>query len=252
LVLIMALVGCSGSGGARTSSATSGAATRLTLSAPHHLVFLSDSGGWTVAEKYAALAEKALGSPVQVTDWATGGLTAPGALDRVNSAPEVVAAADIVLAYGSPEGTSTALSAYGDPCVIGAPTDPVIPHPDWAPYRAGLDKLYARIFELRRGKPTVIRAFDLYVPVIARWRSSGIETACTQRWEGFSGAVHQAAQARGITFVSVYDALNGTRHDQDPVQHGYIGADGQHTTPSGAQVIADALAASGFVPILPG
>jgi lysophospholipase L1-like esterase len=87
--------------------------------------------------------------------------------------------------------------------------------------------------------------------VIARWRSAGIETACTQRWEGFSASVRQAAQARGITFVSVYDAVHGKGHDQDPVQLGYIGADGEHTSAKGAQLIADTLAASGFAPILP-
>jgi hypothetical protein len=124
--------------------------------------------------------------------------------------------------------------------------------PDWTPYRKALDQLYARILELRRGKPTVVRALDLYDPVIAQWRNAGIEAACTHRWEGFSGAVRETAQARSIGFVSVHDAVNGKAHDQDPVPLGYIGGDGLHTTPQGAQVIAEAQSGSGFGPIVPG
>lgn len=247
--VLLAGAGCTT--GTSSTAAPGTTSSAVALPPPHRVLLISDSSGWTVAERYAALAQKALGGPVDVDDWATGGLTAAGALARIDAAPDVVAAADIILVYGSPGDTSVELSADGDPCFSGAAAGHVVPDPDWTPYRRALDKVYARILELRRGRPTVIRAFDLYSPVIARWRTEGIEAGCTQRWEGFSGAVHEAARARGITFVSIYDAFNGPSHDRDPVALGYIGSDGQHASPRGAEVSAEALAAPGFDPIVP-
>lgn len=218
-----------------------------TKGSEHHLVYLSDSSGWNVANAYASLAEEALGGRVRVTDGASGGLSIEAATFQLGLAPEVVADADIVIGYGSPEGVSPGLSAVGNPCVYGDRSAPLPPGAeDWSPYESALTEFYQQVWRLRQGKPTVVIAFDLYVPVISEYRAAGTEQMCREYFEGFSGAIRRAATANGFTFVSVYDALNGPLHDQDPRALGYIGDDGVHTTDKGAQRIARALAAAGF------
>jgi hypothetical protein len=219
---------------------------------PVDLVYFSDSGGWGVAERYGRLASEALDREVRVHDHAIGGLSAVRVLDMVqNSLADEVAEAEIVVVYGNPEGSE---ADFAQPdigtCVSTSTAErqpPVVATmADWQPYRDVLDGIYAEIWSLREGQPTIIRAVDLYSPVISDWRAAGIEAECTASWEVWSSVIGEAAEANGATFVSVYDLLNGENHDEDPRGKGLIGGDGEHTTDDGAALIADALAAAGF------
>lgn len=221
------------------------------------LVYFSDSGGWGVAEKYGELAAEALGREVRVHDHAIGNLAAVRVLDMVrDSLREEVADAEIIVVYGNPEASGVALPQPDIGTCILTSTEqrppPVVPtEADLQPYRTVLDDIYAEIWAARAGQPTVLRAVDLYSPVIAPWREAGIEAECVANWEVWSGVIEASAQANGATFVSTFDLFNGAAHDQDPKEKGWIGGDGQHTTEEGAAAIADALAGVGFEPSEP-
>jgi len=63
--------------------------------------------------------------------------------------------------------------------------------------------------------------------------------------------VREAAEAFNVPLISVYDAFNGTDHNEDPREKGYIGSDGEHASDRGQQVIADLLSEAGYKPIEP-
>ena len=216
------------------------------------LVYISDSGGWGVAERYADLAAEALDREVRVHDHATGGLSAARALQMIQgSLADEVATAEIVVVYGNPEGSGV---DFRQPdigtCVTTSRTErqaPVIAtEQEWQPYRGLMDDIYREIWKLRENRPTILRAVDLYAPVISDWRAAGIEAECIANWETWSRVLEAAAEANGAVFVSPFDILNGPNHDEDPREKGWILDDGQHTTAEGAAAIADALAAAGF------
>ncbi len=101
------------------------------------------------------------------------------------------------------------------------------------------------------GKPTIIRVVDFYNPLISRHRDHNIEVECTQCFEIFNSAIQQAAEAYHVPLVSVYDVFNGSNHDEDPREKGYIGSDGVHASEQGQQVIADLLSEAGYEPVEP-
>ena len=59
--------------------------------------------------------------------------------------------------------------------------------------------------------------------------------------------IASSAQANGIPMAQVHLAFNGLNGDQDPVARGLIRVDGVHPNDNGHKVIADALAALGYV-----
>ncbi|GEM_PF-2110443 len=61
--------------------------------------------------KTPACPDKALKKPIHVTDWATGGLSVLGALNRLDIAGDVLSDADIVVGYCSPEEIYPGMSA---------------------------------------------------------------------------------------------------------------------------------------------
>lgn len=256
---LVMLAGCGGgsSSGPANPSVTQSSTTGQTSSpsasnGPLHLLYISDSSGYQVASLYAKQAEKALRRQVRVTDWTTNDLTAQQALAMVKSHPGVVANAEIIVVAGLGPDLGGPRDAFGAVCMQPGAEKRQPPKiytvADWAAHRADLDALYAGIWKLRSGAPTVLRATDIWVPVISEWRLAGIEKACTAGWESFSGVERAAAQANGARFVSVYDVFNGPGHQQDPRKKGYIGPDGVHASLEGAAVIAATLAAAGFAP----
>lgn len=121
----------------------------------------------------------------------------------------------------------------------------------YEPYIENLKAIYKEILALRAGKETIIRAVDFYNPLISVHGELGMETECTQCLETFNSAVRQAAEAFNIPLVSVFEALNGAQHNEDPREKGYIGPDGIHTSDEGRQLIADLLSEAGYEPVEP-
>lgn len=230
------------------------------------LVYISDSTGWGVAEKYAENIRRDTGKTVRVKDYAIGGLPAIKVLDVLSSDPgdmenddrfkllrSDIAEAEIIVFIANPRGDSAKGGVRGgmENCIsaVKPPDDCTLDL--YKPYTRNLEAVYALIFALREGKPTIIRAVDLYNPIISIHRERNMEIECTKCQETFNTAIQQAAGAFNIPLISVYDAFNGPDHDEDPREKGYIGPDGIHASEMGKQVIADLLSDAGYAPIKP-
>ena len=233
------------------------------------LVYISDSTGWGVADKFADNIERDTGKTVRIHDCCVGGLPALRVLQALQSDPESlsdiwgklkslqadIAEAEVIVFFANPRGDPSKGGVQGggmEKCMAydgHPPQDCTLQL--YEPYIENLKAIYEEILALRNGKPTIIRALDFYNPLISEHRKRNMEIECTQCWESFNTAIRQAADAFNIPFVSVYDVFNGLNHDEDPREKGYIGTDGRHTSKQGQQVIADLLSKAGFEPVEP-
>ncbi len=178
-VLLALFPGCSSSG-----------EVAMDTSEPWDLVWFSDSTGFGLAELWGERIHDELGVEVVVHDYAVGGLSAAQVLSWIGdgdvSLPEIkeeLAGAEVVV-YGNPEGSGET-SDIGT-CVSTDTTPRPAPvrssAADWQPYGDVLAQVYDIVFDLRDGKPTIVRAMDMYNPVIDDWRAAGIEAECTAEW----------------------------------------------------------------------
>lgn len=225
------------------------------------LVWISDSSGWDVAEVYAALIEEDTGITVNVHDNWIGGLPAATVLHALQGTPthsytlehlaDELREAEIIVFYGNPVGSweednpadwvcTTHTGNYVNNCEMET----------FDTYIADLEAIYALIFELRDGQPTIVRAFDAYNPRVSNFQAEGCYEACTACWDNYNAAIHQAAASYNIPVAAVFEAWNGAGWTQDPVALGYT-KDGEHPSELGAVVIAEALVATGYEPVVP-
>ncbi|NNC92205.1 MAG: hypothetical protein HKN80_06900, partial [Acidimicrobiia bacterium] len=183
------------------------------------LLYISDSGGFGVAERYGSLAEEALGLTVNVHDRARGDLQATKVLERIQDESNLgwaplIREAEIIVVFGNPRQAGA--TADLEICITGSThrRDPPVRYSaaDWQPYRDLLDEIYAEIWRQRDGEPVVLRAVDFYNPVISAWREAEIETECVAALESFNRTIAEAAEAGGATLVSVADVFNGPTH----------------------------------------
>lgn len=214
------------------------------------LVWFSDSGAWGVAADWAKRIEQAHGVHVEVFDYiGYGGLgSSRRVLDRIRGDERLraqIRGAEVVMVYASPDDLPLDLQKA---CLSESSTVPPGPltAAELQPFRDQMTAIFDQVLELRRGKPTLMRSLDLYVPVVASWRKAGVFRACTAGHEAITAVQHEVAAAHGVPLVSMYDAFNGPRHTEDPVTKGYIGPDGIHTTTMGKSVILDAFDATGY------
>jgi hypothetical protein len=235
------------------------------------LVFISDSSGSIVGERYAELASAALDREVRLN----ASVDADAEAIRTRFA-DTVAGAEIVVFYINSGRFEQDMPAptfergcidpvdalenpdyLEDPGYVGPEWTPgtdwevvaAVPTAgDWQPYRDFLSGVWQAIWEARDGQPVVLRGYDVYSPWVGQWIEIGVESECTAIWEGQAQAAREAAEANGAVFVSFYDLFNGPDHDEDARAKGWIGEDGMHANEAGATEAAEALAAVGFEP----
>jgi hypothetical protein len=226
-----------------------------------NLVIIGDSSMWELGDAFADQIEQDLGVKVVVDDFALPALSAGRVLEaletgksanyRLEKLPDALKTADVVVMFVNPEDSNDPekpLNFSG--CFSGAqPAD--CPMANFEKYTSDLDAIWANIIELREGQPTILRAVDLYNPLVEMWNRNGIFTECTTCWENMSAAAEQAAKNHGIPFMSRLDLYNGPDHNEDPNDEGYIRGDGEHPTELGAQVTASELATLGYQPDIP-
>ncbi len=169
---------------------------------------------------------------------------------------EMVTESEIIVLQTWPsfpaEGDDTAFGIDREKCKGGedqAGEAPASTDADyWQPYRDSLDTIYAKIWELRGASPTMIIALDLHNSYLGGQRQAGIDEQCRTWLEAWSQATEEAAAENGALMVSVYDVLNGSNHDVDPAEMGYLGA--THRFPTlrwhtpnevGGEMVVDAL-----------
>ena len=215
------------------------------------LVVLASSGGHGVAEPYAALAAEALGREVRAHEHIVDGV-GPNALvtwiqsDWADDAAE----AEIIVFNVSPIGVVPASHLACIPSALGGQFGEQPPATtsvaEWQAFRDPLDRVYDEIWRLRAGQPTILRVYGSYAPWLARWREAGVASECMANEEVVDQVHRDAAEAAGAVFVSWLDLFNGPAHDVDPVEQGWIAADGIHTNDAGRALLVKALAGTGW------
>ena len=226
------------------------------------LVVIGDSSLWRLGKAFAAQIENDLGVRVTLSDYALPNLSAGEVLEDLRRetppyrrlSPEAIEAlrqANAVVMFVNPlhsvdpEHPLDTLACFGNRA-------PAICDPEaFEPYIADLKAIWARILELRGDEPTILRATDIYNPLVSPWREAGMFDACTDCWQNLSDAARLAAEAYNIPFLSRFDAFNGPNHDEDPRGKGYIEADGEHPTELAAQFTAELLSQMGYEPVSP-
>lgn len=229
------------------------------------LVYICDSTGFGVAEKYGENIERDTRKTVHVKNYATGNLSALRILNALRTEPEAlfaktfkslrkdISGAEVIVFFANPRGDPSKGGVEGgmEHCIrTDQPPDDCTPEL-YEPYVENLNAIYEEILALRNGKPTIIRAVDFYNPLISVHREKNMETECTRCFETFNAEIGEVAEAFNIPLVSVYDAFNGPNHNEDPREKGYICIDGVHTSMKGRQVIADHLSKAGYEPVEP-
>jgi hypothetical protein len=228
-----------------------------------HLVVLSESTGWGLGAAYASEIEKDVDVKVTLNDFAIGDLSAAdvvnalqtgkSSIPKLEDLPAALADADVIVLDPGPLG-SLQDATFGniERCVgnmAGTP-EPCSPN-GFDGYTADLEAIWGKIFELRSGKPTILRAMDDASPFIDRWTEKQILNTCIICWEYGSTASRRAAEAFNIPFLSRYDFYNGMNHDLDAGQQGYIGGDNIHPNGLAQQRTAELLAQLGYEAVIP-
>lgn len=226
-----------------------------------HLVVISESSGWRLGQAFAKQIEKDVGVRLVLDDFAIGDLSAgevlqvlqtgKGTTSRLAELPVALKRADVVVMFGNPMlSVDPATRGSINHCFGSIAPAPCTPR-SFEKYTADLEAIWAKVFELRSGQPTILRAIDVANPFVSAWKKSQVFDACTVCWECVTNAVRQAAEAYHIPFLSRYDAFNGVKHDEDPGQQGYIGGDGIHPNDLAQQRTAELLAKLGYDPVPP-
>jgi hypothetical protein len=226
------------------------------------LVVIGDFSVEGLGEAYASQVNKDVGVQVNLVEFISPILGADELLEVLQTGkssnflleklPEALKQADVVIMSTNPLDSSDPASTLQiEGCTTGC-SEPENCAPEaFAQYQADLQAIWGEIFRLRAGQPTILRATDLYNPVLARWDECGNASACQVCWENMSAAARQAAAAYGIPFLSRYDAFNGPDHSEDPRQKGYIQEDGEHPSELAARYTAGLLAELGYAPVPP-
>ncbi len=229
------------------------------------LLWVSDSSGWGVAEIYGQFIAEDNDVEVRVEDSWIGGLSAGAilqglkeqntknfALDKLR---DKIAESEVIVIYGNPEGSEDPSNPGDWNCGQNDLTKCYVAQcssDTFAKYIADLKEIYRIIFEIRQGKPTIIRAIDAYNPsLVSKCEPDGVFDACVSCWEAYNEAIHQAAEAMGVPVAGVFDAWNGKDHIEDPIAKAYTQEDNVHPNELGATVIAQLLRELGYDPILP-
>lgn len=247
ILLVLTLAGCQGKGLPQGEGAV------------WNLVVIGDSSLWGVGEAYAARIEADLGVSVEVDDFASGSASAGKVLDVLQGGetasflyeklPEAVAEAEVVIMFLNPfDSINPHKPLNFEACFFSIGPPAACELTGMEQWIADLNAIWGEIIRLRDGKATILRATDLYNPLVSYWNEAGIFDDCTACWETMSSAARQAAEPYNIPLLSQLDVLNGPNHDEDPRAKGYILEDGEHLSDLGIQQIAEALAAMGYEP----
>ena len=122
-------------------------------------------------------------------------------------------------------------------------------------YEVNLDGILDRIDALRAGKPTAVRVTEIYNNGIAEkpeYDPDGPGTG-VNGWkpivEAQNKVICAVAARHHARCVDIYHPFNGKDGLASPAAKGFLGPDGTHPSQTGMDVIAKALAATGYAPI---
>jgi len=221
------------------------------------LVVIGDSSVWGLGKAFAAQIEKDVGVQVVLKDFAKGGLSAGEVLDElsgegkrfdIKELPEALEEADVVVMWVNPSCSNDPekpLNISG--CLSNLPQLPITCGPEtFELFIADVESIWAKIIEISDGRPIILRAMDIYMPLVAPHKESGLTEICNECFVNTSNAARYAAETYAIPFLSRYDAFNGPDHLEDPREKGYIVADGEHPSDLACEFTADLLSQMGY------
>lgn len=224
-----------------------------------HLVVIGDSSLWKLGKAFASQIEKDVGVEVVLDDYAWPALSAGEVIQALQTGKstryglEKLSAAlkdaEVVVMFVNPVNSIDPEKPLNlDGCFIFQAPGTCEPE-TFEKWISDLKAIWAEILVLRNGQPTVLRATDLYNPLVSPWKERGVFEACTRCWENMSNAARLAAEAYGIPFLSRLDAFNDPNHVEDPREKGYIVSDGEHPSDLAAQFTAELLSEMGYEPV---
>jgi len=227
-----------------------------------HLVVIGDSSLGGLGKAFASQMENDVGVQVVLHNHVFGGLSAGRVLRALQAEAPLslswdeelandLRQAEVVVMFTNPvDSVDPERPLDLDGCFVNHAPASCGPE-TFAQYTADLKAIWARILELRAGQPTILRATDIYNPLVSPWNEAGVFEACSECWENMSQAARLAAEAYNIPFLSRYDAFNGTEHTEDPREKGYIHGDGEHPSELMNQRTAELLSQMGYEPVSP-
>jgi hypothetical protein len=245
LAITLILVSCS----SPTASMPTGPDAEWTV------VVIGDSSMWNIGRPLASKIEEDMGVKVKLHEWVINSYSAGQVLlaleTREKGLSEDLKNAEYVVIWVNPEGSDIPETPMDFGACFGMGTPGSCPPEAFEKFTANMEAIYARIFELRNGQPTIVRAVDFYNPLVSRWIKYGNFEKCNECWVNLSDATRLAAEAYNIPFLSRYDAYNGVNHDEDPREKGFIQVDGVHPTVLAGEYTADLLSKIGYEPVSP-
>ena len=226
-----------------------------------NLVVIGDSSMWEHGKAIAVQINKDLGVQVVLHDFALPTLRASSMLEalktgkspnaRLEQLPKAVKEAQMIVMFANPLGSINPEKTLDlDGCFAVSPPK-ACDMEAFDQYSVDLKDIWGEIIKLRAGQPTILRATDIYNPLVDTWIQNNIFDSCNICWENQSLANRQAAETYNIPFLSRYDSFNGLDHREDPKVKGYIREDGEHPTEKGGEYFAKLLSAMGYEPTIP-
>ena len=229
------------------------------------LLWVTDSSGWGVAEIYGQYIAEDNGVEVNVLDKWKGELSAGRILNALinqddneydmSHLREYISQSEVIVIYGNPKDSETTFTPGDWNCGVNILDKCYVNSCElntFETYISDLKEIYSIIFEIRKGKPTIVLAIDAYNSrLISHCEPDGVFNDCRECWENYNAAIHQAAQEMGVPVAKVFDAWNGLDHSENPVEKGYTREDNEHPNTKGATVIAELLRDLGYVPMIP-
>lgn len=170
---------------------------------------------------------------------------------RLEQLPATLADAEVVVMFANPRDSIDPERPLDlEACFDSMPPGLCDPE-SFEEWTADLKAIWGEILRLRDGQPIILRAIDIYNPLVIRWTEHGVFEACTKCWENMSDAARLAAEAYGVSFLSRLDAFNGPSHDEDPRAKGYIVSDGEHPSELAGEYTVQLLSEMGYTPFPP-
>ena len=222
------------------------------------LVLIGDSSLWFLGDAYADQIEGDLGVTVELHEFYPSGLGADYVREALNTEDgqlsgliDVLKGAEVVVLFVNPLDCVDPDKPLDLDGCFDMTGPKACPPESFERYTATLEAIWGRILELRAGQPIILRAMDIYNPLVSPWQKKGIYEACTACSENMSQAARLAAKAYDILFLSRLDALNGLDHSEDPREKGYVLSDGEHLSDVAAKYTAELLSKMGYEPVSP-
>jgi hypothetical protein len=221
------------------------------------LVVIGDSTMWKLNSPFAAQIEKDVGVEVTTHDVTPGGLEAGRVLESLRTGEpmtylqDTLREAEVVVMFVNPMKSIDPENPHDFVACFSSKEPGPCSMDTLEKYIADLKGIWEEIFILREGQPTILRATDIYNPLVTNWQKNGVFEACTECWVNLSEANRIAAEAYNIPFLSRLEAFGGPDYTENPREKGYIANDGEHPTDLMGQHTAELLAQLGYDPVIP-